>query len=227
MKHQQLELQALVIIWMKRKLRKLWRTDFDCSRLNTLGYGCWFIPYAKRQCSSQDTHSHPTFCRHSSSKSSLLLLFGLIPNVLGLFHNLCALHPDHNTIKPWQTLAMSKTLPLHWRYRFSTTVSESFKTKLCHSISSAIPWVLRLPLHSTECSIFVPVRLSFLSAALPSVVFLGMSSPHSHLFFPPKQQTFWDPLSPHLYDFHMPSFYQLRFLSNDLTPNAAGLSLIF
>lgn len=166
MKHQQLELQALVIIWMKRKLRKLWRTDFDCSRLNTLGYGCWFIPYAKRQCSSQDTHSHPTFCRHSSSKSFLLLLFGLIPNVLGLFHNLCALHPDHNTIKPWQTLAMSKTLPLHWRYRLSTRVSESFKTKLCHSISPAIPWVLRLPLHSTECSIFVPVRTELFKCCL-------------------------------------------------------------
>lgn len=83
MKHQQLELLALVIIWLKTKLGKLWRTDFEifhCTRLNALGYDCWFLPCAKRQPSSQDTHSRPTFCRHCSAKSSLLLLVGLIPN---------------------------------------------------------------------------------------------------------------------------------------------------
>lgn len=68
---------------VKNEVRKLWRTDFEslhCTRLNALGYDHWFLPCAKQQPSSQDTHSHPTFCRHSSSKSSLLLLFGLIPN---------------------------------------------------------------------------------------------------------------------------------------------------
>jgi len=45
MKHQQLELRALIIIWLKTKSGKLWRTDFEifhCTRLNALGYDTGF-----------------------------------------------------------------------------------------------------------------------------------------------------------------------------------------
>lgn len=126
--------------------------------------------------------------RHSSSKSSLLLLFGLIPDVPCLLDDLCALHPDHNMIRPWQTLTMYKTSYLHWRQRLSQQV---FQSPLKPN-SAIAPLILYL-----ECSDFhsmlksVPflflLELSFVSTALPSVVFLGMSLPHSHfIFFSPS-----------------------------------------
>lgn len=129
--------------------------------------------------------------RHSSSKSSLLLLFGLIPDVPCLLDDLCALHPDHNMIRPWQTLTMYKTSYLHWRQRLSQQV---FQSPLKPN-SAIAPLILYL-----ECSDFhsmlksVPflflLELSFVSTALPSVVFLGMSLPHSHfIFFFPQATT--------------------------------------
>lgn len=83
---------------------------------------------------------------------------------------------------------MSKTSHLHWRHRFSTSISESFKTKLCHSTSHAISWVLRVPLDAKECFIFVLARTKLFK--LPSVVFLGVITSFPLDFSPPNNKNF-------------------------------------
>lgn len=133
-------------------------------------------------------------------------------------------------------------LCLHWRHRYS--ISFSVFQKCRQANSAAAPLILYLErsrFHSMpksvpcfKCFIFVLalllLELSLVSAALPSAVFLiYVVMHHIPTCISPKEQKFWGTSSPHLYDFRIPSFYQLRFLSNDLisnTFNAAGLVLL-
>lgn len=99
-------------------------------------------------------------------RPSLLSCFylGWYPT-LSLFHDLCALHPDHNTKPSRLPLIQSRRhllrvkfpLPIYIGDTGTQQAFQSFSkasiSKLCRSTSHPVSWVLTLPLHAKECAI--------------------------------------------------------------------------